>query len=233
MAKDLMRQRVFFLALLGAGCGNGGSTGPDGGGPVVGGVPGGQAGAGTTIGSCQIFPNDNPWNVHIDGSSVQVVHTYDSKLPQGTMLHPDWGDYSMNHYGIPFNPVGSSQADLPTTFTLYASESDPGPDGWVGANPITTMASMGTTAYPFFVGMKIEGDPNPGGTPGSLPGDQHGIVLQQGGSSCTSYEAWNCVVANPPFQCANGAVFDLGSNNLRPAGWTSGDAGACRSSRAL
>ncbi len=107
----------------------------------------------------------------------------------------------------------------------YASESDPGPGGWVGANPVTTGAAMGTTAWPFFVGMKIEGDPSPGGMAGNLPGDQHGLVLQQGAASCTSYEAWNCVVvSSPPFQCANGAVFDLSSNTLRPAGWTSADA---------
>ena len=60
---------------------------------------------------------------------------------------------------------------------------------------------------------------------GNLPGDQHGLVLQQGAAGCTSYEAWNCVVvSSPPFQCANGAVFDLSSNELRPAGWTSADA---------
>ena len=73
--------------------------------------------------------------------------------------------------------------------------------------------------------MKIEGDPAAGGTPGNLPGDQHGMVLQQGGGGCTLYEAWNCVVvSSPPFQCANGAVFDFTSNTLRPAGWTSADA---------
>jgi hypothetical protein len=95
----------------------------------------------------------------------------------------------------------------------------------VGANPVATGADIGTTAYPFFVGMEIEGNPAPGGTAGSLPGDQHALVLRQGPSGCTSYEAWNCVVvSNPPFQCANGAVFDLTSNALRPAGWTSADA---------
>jgi len=188
-------------------------------------VPGGTAGPGTAIGSCQIFPSDNAWNVKVDGAGVEVVHTYDSQLAQGTSLHPDWGDYSTNHYGIPYNPVPASQADETTIFSVSASQSDPGPGGWVGANPVTSGSDMGTTAYPFFVGMKIEGDPSPGGSPGSLPGDQHALVLQQGANGCTSYEAWNCVVvSSPPFQCANGAVFDLTSDKLRPAGWTSADA---------
>jgi hypothetical protein len=73
--------------------------------------------------------------------------------------------------------------------------------------------------------MEVEGNPAPGGTPGSLPGDQHALVLRQGATGCTAYEAWTCVVVSTaPFLCANGAVFDLTSNALRPSGWTSGDA---------
>jgi hypothetical protein len=191
----------------------------------VGGVPGGKAGPGATIAGCQIFPPDNPWNVAIDGPDVQVIHTYDAHLSTGTTLHPDWGDYSTDGYGIPYNVVQMSQADQTTVFNTSADESDPGPGGWVGANPVTTGSSMGTTAYPFFGGMKIEGNPPAGGTAGNLPGDQHAIVLQVESGGCKAYEAWNCVVSSgPPFQCANGAVFDLTSNKLRPDGWTSADA---------
>jgi len=208
----------------------GGTTGGDSGSTStgdgsVGGVPGGRIGVGTTVAGCEIFPPDNPWNVEIDGPDVQVIHTYDSQLPQSTALHPDFGGYTTDIGGIPFNTVDAGQPDLTTDLTLYASESDPGPGGWVGANPVTTGAGMGATAYPFFVGMEIEGNPPAGGTPGSLPGDQHGLVLQQGASGCTSYEAWNCVVVSkPPFQCANGAVYHLTSDALRTAGWTSADA---------
>jgi hypothetical protein len=217
----------------GSGSGGGKSSGGGGsssssqgqGGSVVGGVPGGVAGPGTTASGCTIFPADNAWNVAIDGPDVQVIHTYDSQLPQSSAPHPDFGGYTSDTGGIPFNPVPGTQADLPIDFTLYASNSDPGPGGWTGANPVTTGAAMGVTTYPFFVGMKIEGNPPSGGTPGSLPGDQHGLVLQQLATGCVSYEAWNCVVvSSPPFQCANGAVFDLASNALRPAGFTSGDA---------
>jgi hypothetical protein len=205
----------------------GGTTGTDSGamlgGDGAGGVPGGQPGAGTTVSGCQIFPNDNPWNVAIDGPDVEIIHTYDSQLPQGTSSHPDFGDYTKNHYGIPYNVVDAEQLDEPTKFNLYASQSDPGPGGWVGTNPVTANASTGTTAYPFFGGMHIEGDPALGAAPGNQ--DQHGIVLQQGQTGCTSYEAWHCVASSsPPFVCANGAVFDLTSNALRPAGWTSADA---------
>jgi hypothetical protein len=157
---------------------------------------------------------------------VQVIHDYDAQLPQGTNLHPDFGGYKTDTGGIPFNPVPAMQAEEKIVFEAYASESDPGPNGWDGPNPVTSGASMGTTEWPFFVGMKIEGNPSPGGMAGNLPGDQHGLVLQSGASGCASYEAWNCVVVSaPPFQCANGTIFDLSTNKLpNPLGWTSADA---------
>jgi hypothetical protein len=160
----------------------------------------------------------------IDGPAVQVIHAYDADLPQGTSLHPDLGGWTQG-YGIPYSVVPASQTLQDTQFTLYADESDPGPNGWIGTNPVMAGSATGETMYPFFTGMHIEGNPAAGGTPGNLPGDQHGIVLQQGSSGCHAYEAWNCVVvSSPPFVCANGAAWDLTSNALRPLGWTSADA---------
>jgi hypothetical protein len=174
---------------------------------------------------CQIFPADNFWNVQVDGPAVTITHAYDSELPQTTPLHPDFGDWSHNAYGIPFSVVPAAQADIPVTFTLWANESDPGPNGWTGADPVATNMAMGTTGWPFFQGMHVEGNPAPGGAPGSLPNDQHGLVIQQGACGCMSYEAWNCLpVASASATCANGAKFNLTSNALRPAGFTSGDA---------
>lgn len=194
-------------------------------GETVGGIVGGTLGAGTTVAGCTIFPPDNPWNVAINGPEVQVIHTYDSQISPGVALHPDFGGYTSAVGGIPFNVVQESQADMETEFTLFANESDPGLGGWIGANPVTSGSSTGETAWPFFVKMEIEGNPPSGGTPGSLPGDQHALILQQGAGGCTAYEAWNCVVVSAaPFRCANGAVFDLTSNALRPLGWTSADA---------
>jgi hypothetical protein len=199
----------------------------------VGGIPGGQVGAGTVLSGCEIFPADNPWNVRIDGPNVQVITTY-SSLPQGTSLHADFGDFSPDGYGIPYEVVPASQADEQTTFGCFADQSDPGPGGWI-TPPMASSSDcsgeggdneLGVTKYPFFTGMHIEGNPaaGSGGTPGALPGDQHALVLSQGTPGCTLYEAWNCVYAPAPFNCANGAKFDLTSNALRPAGWTSADA---------
>jgi len=94
-----------------------------------------------------------------------------------------------SRYGIPYSVVPATQTFQDVDFTRYASESDPGPNGWIGTNPMMSGASNGETMYPFFTGMHLEGNPMPGGTPGSLPGDQHGIVLLQGASGCKVYDS--------------------------------------------
>jgi hypothetical protein len=112
-----------------------------------------------------------------------------------THLHPDWGDWSTDHYGIPWQVVPSSQALVPMTFT-YADESDPGP-------------------YPFPANALVEGGANSGG-------DMHVLVIEQG--SCKLYESWSSTYVGPGWNAGSGALFDLNSNALRMDGWTSADA---------
>ena len=198
------------------------TTGNGGPSPGPGVVTGMVAGPGTFVGGCQIFPADNAWNVNVSASSIATTTAY--SLPQGS-LHPDLGGWSSTGggpYGIPFNEVPNEQPSAQITFNQYASESDPGPGGWT-SNPGAN-GSKGVTAYPIANGSKIEGDPKAGKT----SGDDHLLVLQQGtacGQPCTLWETWSTVGgAAAPWTAANGAKWDLGSNALRPAGWTSGDA---------
>jgi hypothetical protein len=78
----------------------------------------------------------------------------------------------------------------------YADESDPGP-------------------YPFPANALVEGGANSGG-------DMHVLVIDTG--TCTLYETWSSTYKGPGWSCGSGAKFDLSSNALRPAGWTSADA---------
>jgi hypothetical protein len=140
--------------------------------------------------TCDVFPADNVW--HLDVSKLPVHPKSDTwkraMHARRTMLHPDFGPPS---YGIPFDVVDASHADVGVDF-LYASESDPGP-------------------YPFGPDIHIEG--------GS---DRHAIMIDR--DTCTLSELfaarWND--GNP--KAGSGAVFDLSSNALRHAGWTSADA---------
>jgi hypothetical protein len=80
----------------------------------------------------------------------------------------------------------------------YSDESDPGP-------------------YPIPLNAPIEGGPN--GT-----GDRHVIVVDT--SAWKLYELWDARPTDngAAWTAGSGAVFDLSSNALRPAGWTSADA---------
>jgi hypothetical protein len=53
-------------------------------------------------------------------------------------------------------------------------------------------------------------------------GDRHAIIVQPG--TGLIWEMWQTKKVGSAWQASNGAKFDLKSNTLRPAGWTSGDA---------
>jgi hypothetical protein len=152
-----------------------------------------------TIGGCPIFPADNPWNTRIDDPQKFPVHakstTYIANMSPTTHLHPDWGDWSTDHYGIPWQTVPAGQALLPMTFS-DASESDPGP-------------------YPFPANALVEGGAGSGG-------DMHVLVIDT--AACMLYETWSSSFVGPGWSCGSGAKFDLRSDTLRPDGWTSADA---------
>jgi hypothetical protein len=92
--------------------------------------------------------------------------------------------------------VGASQPDVAVQFTSWPDESDPGP-------------------YP------IPGDaPIEGGD--SATGDRHVIVVDT--ADCVLYELFRAFPnGDGTWRAANGARFDLRSNALRPADWTSAD----------
>jgi hypothetical protein len=151
------------------------------------------------LGGCPIFPVDNPWNTRIDDPTRFPVHamwsTYMTTMNVATHLHPDWGDWSTDHYGIPWQTVPASQPTVPMTFD-YADESDPGP-------------------YPFPSNVRVEGGSGSGG-------DMHVLVVVMG--TCSLYETFSSTYVGPGWSCGSGAKFDLASNTLRTDGWTSADA---------
>jgi hypothetical protein len=146
-----------------------------------------------------VFPADNPWNTRIDDPTKFPVHansqTYISNMSPGTHLHPDWGNWSTDHYGIPWQTVPDSQMKLPMTFD-DSQESDPGP-------------------YPFPSNAKVEGGAN-------SASDGHVLVLDTG--TCALYETFASTYVGPGWKAYSGAKFDLTSDALRHDGYTSADA---------
>jgi hypothetical protein len=98
-------------------------------------------------------------------------------------------------YGIPYSVVPVKQAKAPIEFTEFPEESNPGP-------------------YPVPAGAPIEG--------AGEAGDRHVLVVQRG--ACKLYELYGAERSGAGWRAGSGAVFDLRSDALRPAGWTSADA---------
>jgi len=161
--------------------------------------PAGGAAVGTPaqLAGCRIFPANNIWNTDISKLPVDSHSAawLRSMNSGSTYLHPDFGPNPGGYpYGIPYTVVTSSHP-LVTVRFRYASESDPGP-------------------YPFGRDTRIEGGRNSGG-------DRHALMLDS--STCTLYELYDARFGSPP-TAGSGAIWNLRSNALRPAGWTSADA---------
>ncbi len=152
---------------------------------------------GPSIGSCPVFPASNIWSIPVDKLPVSPNSaTYVNTIGATLPVHPDFGTvYNGAPNGIPYIAVPGTQTKYSATFT-YASESDPGPY----ATPLTAPIEGGS-----------------GGT-----GDRHVISVDT--DHCILYEMWDATPLAASWQAGSGAIFNLNSNTLRPATWTSADA---------
>jgi hypothetical protein len=150
--------------------------------------------------SCPVFPADNPWNQRVDHlpvaqNSAAVIATIGSN----DAVHPDFGSglYGGEPIGIPYAVVSSKTRKVRVSFQ-YASESDRGP-------------------YPLPRGVPVEGGYG-------SSGDRHVIVVNR--DTCTDYELYAAYPhdGGKRWTAGSGAIFNLRSDHLRPAGWTSADA---------
>jgi hypothetical protein len=153
-----------------------------------------ELGANVSLHGHQLYPPDNPWNKDISGEPVD---------PNSEALVASIGKDAALHpdvgpnYGIPYVVVAGTQAKAPVKFE-YPDESDPGP-------------------YPVPPNPPIEGGPD-------AKGDRHILILDR--DNWKLYELF-AVYPTPDgkgWKAGSGATFDLSSNALRPAGWTSADA---------
>jgi hypothetical protein len=155
--------------------------------------------AAATLEGCPIFPTDNFWNTPVDDLPVDPdSDTYIATIGANRGLHADFGSgtWAGGPIGIPFTVVDGSQPEVDVDFD-YADESDPGP-------------------YPIPADAPIEGG-------SSSSGDRHVLVLDR--EYCVLYELYAAYPQpDGSWEAGSGAVFDLRSNTLRPAGWTSADA---------
>jgi len=145
-----------------------------------------------------VLPADNIWNTPVDQLPVSPSSsTYVATIGPTLPVHADFGSgtYNGGPIGIPFVTVPGTQTKYPATF-LYASESDPGPY----AVPLTAPIEGGSQST----------------------GDRHAIAVDT--DNCILYELYNAFPQMSSWKADSGAIFNLLSDALRPATWTSADA---------
>jgi hypothetical protein len=148
---------------------------------------------------CPLFPTDNPWNLRVD--SLPVAAGSDAligSIGRNARGHADFGSgtWDGGPIGIPYVVVSSRVKRRKVSFQ-YADESD-------------------RVRYPIPKNPPIEGGRNG-------RGDRHIIIVDR--SRCRLYELYDAHRRRGgSWRAGSGAVWNLRSNKLRPAGWTSADA---------
>ncbi len=147
---------------------------------------------------CPIFPATNVWNKRVD--ALPVAANSDAivrAIGVGDHMHADFGSgkWDGGPIGIPITIVRGGLKRSHVRFA-YADESDRGP-------------------YPLPKAVRIEGGPK-------ADGDRHALVVDR--ATCRLYELFNLRKKNGKWRAGSGAIWNLKSNKLRPAGWTSADA---------
>ena len=152
-----------------------------------------------SVAGCRVFPADNYWNTPITSlprhpRSRQWIR----HMSPSSRLHPDFGpSYGAQRvpYGILITVVRPDHPKVRVRFQ-YADESD-------------------RVRYPLGKDTRVEG--------GQLhSGDRHAVIIDKG--RCRLYETWATTRRNGHWYAGSGATWSLGSNALRPNGWTSADA---------
>jgi hypothetical protein len=148
---------------------------------------------------CAVFPKSSPWNQRVDrlpvaASSEAIVRS----IGLDDHVHADFGSglWEGGPIGIPITVVGRKTKKSGVAFD-YADESDRGP-------------------YPIPSNVKIEG-----GRQSS--GDRHALLLDR--DACRLYELFALYPSGKGrWKAGSGAIWNLRTNRMRPAGWTSADA---------
>jgi hypothetical protein len=147
---------------------------------------------------CPVFPANNAWNERVDKLPVSANSAQlISSIGLDAPVHADFGSgkWDGGPRGIPFDVV-SRKTPLHHVSFQYADESD-------------------RVRYPIPSHVHIEGGAH-------ATGDRHAILVDK--SSCRLYELYDLHQTSHGWTAGSGAVWNLRSNHLRPAGWTSADA---------
>lgn len=170
----------------------------NGGGSHPGDHTGVDLGVGASFHGARPLPDDNPWNQDISTLPVDPNSAnLIASIGATTGLHPDFGTvWEGAPIGIPYVVVNGDQAKQKIQSFWYPDESD-------------------DVGYPIPNNPPIEGGSD-------STGDRHILMVDR--DNWKLYELYAAEPNGTGWNAGSGAVFDLNSNALRPAGYTSADA---------
>jgi hypothetical protein len=170
--------------------------------------------ADAVVAAMQIFPVTNPWNEDISrrpllANSDTMIAQINSDLTASHSLTPE---FEMNFVLVP-----DGQMLVSNQFVTYPDDSDLNGGSYpFGLYPIPT--NLPIEEWPLGTGTQtlLQWQTNNDGS------DRHSIIVQPGIGLI--WETWNALRVGMNWQAGNGAIFNLRTNGMRPAGLTSGDA---------
>src|SRR5436190_3358382 len=169
------------------------------------------------VSAMQVMPRDSAWNEDVSrrpllsNSSAMIAQIISDLATNRRTLRPF---YEMNYVLVPDN-----QPRITIPFFNYPDESDLDSGTFPNGN------------YPIPPNLPIETWPRGTGNltleqwqqdVNNTGGDRHAIMVAPGAGSI--WETWLTRLTQSGWEASNGAKFDLNSNAMRPAGWTSADA---------
>jgi hypothetical protein len=174
-----------------------------------------------SLGACSILPADHLFNTPIDGLAaradsdtlIAAIGSHPIHLDLGQTMDSTQPDY----YGIPYNVVhGGSLTWSPVHYGGgWPDESD-----CAAAGATSEVLSPCSTASPV---MPVPASPLVEGGINVTDEDHHLLVVDA--DTCRLWELYHATPsAAGGWDVLSTATFDLGSDALRPAGWTSADA---------
>jgi len=155
----------------------------------------GAAAPSPTLGGCPIFPASNPWNQRVDTLPVAAnSSTIIASIGLGVGVHADFGSGLWD----------GSKIGIP----------------YVVVHGKTTPKSRVSFEY------ADESDKGPYPIPANVPieggSDHHALIVDR--DSCKLYELYALQKSGGKWTAGSGAIWNLRSNAVRPATWTSADA---------
>jgi hypothetical protein len=144
---------------------------------------------------CPIFPATSVWNKPVNRLPVREdSRTIVNSIGASLRLHADFGSGLWDG-----GPIGIPITVVDSTTSRSSVDFEYADESDAGPYPIPDDVS-------------IEGG-------SSADGDRHAVIVDS--ESCSLYELLSLY---PSWSAGSGAIWDLGSNALRPRGWTSADA---------